>query len=175
MDISTQSSILASPRPPFLDSFSLSILSLRSKALFIVINFLALWFIFLSPFLLCFNNASWYLTKCTYPWVFEKFPSSSEIVFSLFFPLRLLNDVYFQYSRVLVIFFLFKYTNGFLSFVFLFLLLFLSFLTFITFMAHFSMPNSIRISWLYILIVYINVSGSFFLNFLQVPLYHPRI
>ena len=77
----------------------------------------------------------------------------------LFFHLYLFDGVRFQYSQVLVIF-LFSPCSDFSWFgssipsvICLFLLL-------ITSVALFSMPNSILISWLYILIVCIRVSNS---------------
>ena len=92
-------------------------------------------------------------------WVlgFEKVSRSSEVLFSYFFlHLCLFDSVHFQYSQVLVIFF-FQVFWFFLDLAVLFLPSFF-FSLFIISIAHFSMSNSIPISWLYILNVCIRVS-----------------
>ena len=64
IDVSTLYRMLAMPAPPpFLDSHSRSTLSLKCNALSIVMNFLVLWFICLSPSQVHFKNGSEYLTK----------------------------------------------------------------------------------------------------------------
>ena len=167
---STQSSMLASPiPPPFLDTYSLSMSSLRCKALCIVISFLALWHISWSYSLVHFNNGPEYLTRCLSLWwdfccraLFREGFSFVGDTLSLFFlssPLvwwcSLLifpNSSNFPFLRAFCFFF---------DFAVLFLSLFVFFPLFTISMTHFSISNSIPISWLHILTIYIRVSNSF--------------
>ena len=59
------SSMLASPFPFFLDTYSMSTSSLECKALFIVISFLILWSLCLSSSLIHFKNGPKYLKRGT--------------------------------------------------------------------------------------------------------------
>ena len=66
MDVSTLSSMLASPLPPsFLDTYSLSTSSLGCNALCIVISFLVLWSICLSSSRVHLKKGPEYLTRGT--------------------------------------------------------------------------------------------------------------
>ena len=76
--------------------------------------------------------------------------------FLFFFHLYLFNGVRFQYSQVLVIFLFSKCRDSFW-----FGNSILSVISFSILHSIFSIPNSIPIFWLYILIVYIRVSCSF--------------
>ena len=88
------------------------------------------------------------------------FCSSEIFFFNFFFPLCLFYDVRFQYFQVSIIYLFSKSSDSFLIW------LFNSFryLSFSTLMgiANISIQNSIPTSWLYILIVCIRVSNSFF-------------
>ena len=65
IDAFTQSLMLASPLPSsFLDIYNLSMLSLRCKDLCIFLNFLILWYIFLSS-LVCFKTGPENLLRST--------------------------------------------------------------------------------------------------------------
>ena len=78
--------------PPFLDTYSLSMLSLRCKVLCIVINFFVLWSICLSSFLVHFKNGPKYLIRGTAQILISlirfllgfKFPCSSEVHLIIF-------------------------------------------------------------------------------------------
>ena len=66
MDVSTVSSMLASPLPPsFLDTYYLSTSSLGCNALCMVISFLVLWSICLSSSLVHLRKGPEYLTRDT--------------------------------------------------------------------------------------------------------------
>ena len=156
---------------PFVSWHSLSLSSLECKALYIIFCFLVLRSIRLSSFLVAFKDGPEYLTKVTsqvfisfdeIPWLgFEKFSWSSEIFFFLFFLFissPFCDSVRFQYSRVLLGFLFSEFSDSFLIKQFYFYR-YLFFLTFHFKVAQFSMPNSLPISWLYILIVCIRVSN----------------
>ena len=56
VDESTRSSMPVSPLPPFLDTYTLSVSSLKCKAMCLVINFLVLWYMCLNSFHVHFKN-----------------------------------------------------------------------------------------------------------------------
>ena len=69
IDASPQSSRLGNPLPPFfLDTYSMPILSLGYKVLYIVINFLIRWPICLSSFFIPFKIVQSRLLKLRVPW-----------------------------------------------------------------------------------------------------------
>ena len=88
MDVSTLSSMLASPLPPsFLGTYSWSTSSLGCNALCMVISFLVLWLICLSPSLVLLRKSLEYLTRGTAQvfiplirFMLESFVSSSFLV-----------------------------------------------------------------------------------------------
>ena len=166
--------MLVSPLPPsFLDSYSLSTSSQGCNALCLVISFVVLWSIFLSSSLVHFTKGPDYLTWGTA---------------QVFIPLIRFLQENFVSSSFLV---LLRYSFWILSFISTCLMvsaskihnyLFISFspsvlilswfgssipsvlyrlLLFITSMTQFSIPNSIPMSWLYILTACMRVSSSF--------------
>ena len=165
--------MLASPLPPsFLGTYNLPVSSLGCKALSIVIKFLVLRSICLSSSLVLFKNGPEYLTRRTAQ-VFiplRKFLEQSLV--SRSFLDRLRNSIRFFFSsfisaclvvptsQVLVIFLFPKRSDSFLICQF-YSTRYLSFSTFHYEYGTFFMPNSIPISWLYILIICIRVSNSF--------------
>ena len=110
----------------FHDIYSLSMSSLRRKALCIVINFLFLWSICLGSFFYHFKSGPVYLTRGSaqvfvslkrflLQFGFGKLYRSSEILFCHFFFLLVLFDVVrFQYSQVSVIFLFSAVSDSFL-------------------------------------------------------------
>ena len=142
----------------FLDTYSPSMASL-------VINFLVHWFIRLSSSFVHFKNGLQYLISgsawclslwwdfCCRDW-FR--PGNSYF----FFHVCLFDNVRFEYSQVLVIFFLpsafsfFLFASSIPSVISLLSLYIIN-------IAHFSILNFIPISWLCILIVCIRISNSF--------------
>ena len=90
-------------------------------------------------------------------WFRVVFSFSWGILFHFFFRLRMLDGVRFQYSQVFVSF-LFSKRSDFSWFG---SSISLAICHFLLFMAHFSMPNSIPISWLYILAASIRVPNAF--------------
>ena len=81
----------------FLDTYSLSVSSLGCKALCIVISFLVFWPICWSSSIDCFNNGPENLLSL----VSSSFLVSLRYSFVIFFfPLRLFDDVHFQYLQV---------------------------------------------------------------------------
>ena len=162
-------SMLTSPLPPsFLDTCSLSMLSLGYKALYIVMCFLVLWSICWSFSPVHFKNGPEYLTTQMFiplmRFLLYSLVSSSFLVllrsyFSFFF---LLSTTYWWFPLPSICKFPFLRAFWF----------FLDFLSFIPFVicrfplsiisiAHFSMPNTIPTSSLYILTTCITVSKSF--------------
>ena len=99
-----------------------------------------------------FKNVFWFSL------VFSSFFSSF-----FFFHLRLFDGIRFQYSQVFLNFNFSEHSDFFLDLGVLFLPSFVIFRFLSLRLAHFSMPNSIPISLLYILIAWIKVSHSFFL------------
>ena len=175
IDAPTLSLLLASPLlPPFFDTHSLSISSLGYKASWIVISFFVFWSICRSSSIVHFKNGPEYLTGwwwTTQLFIFlirfllqslvsRKFLVRLSYSFCyFFFPSRFFYGVCFQYSLELVIFFsqsvLIRswFANSIPSVFCLFLLLIMN-------MAHFFLPNSIPLSWLYISIVFIQAPNS---------------
>ena len=137
--------------PSFLDTYNLSMSSLGCKALSIVIDILVLWYICWSSSLVHFKNSPKYLTS---PWMKFLLYSSFLILlrysFKFFFHFHVFDGVPIFPSPSVICFF--------------FQLLIIS-------ISQFSMPNSISISWLYILIACLRVSNSlisiFYLIFLS--------
>ena len=170
-------SMLASPLPPyFLDTYSLSTSSLGCNALCRVISFLVLWSIWFSYSLVHFKKGLEYLTRGTarvfnplISFLLLSFVSNSSLVI-----LRYSFLVYSFFSTCLPVSasMMLKYLYASFSLS----VLLLSWLGssipsvrcclpfFISRMVHFSMPNSIPMSWLYILCTCIRVY-SFFLIF----------
>ena len=145
--------------------------------LFLVVRLCALssaffWSIYLNCSLVHFKNRSQYYkgdSQDIYP--FDKTPAAKfdfeklcrffEIVFCYFFFHFCFSDgVHFQYSQVLLIFLFSKHSNSLLIRYF-YSFSYLSFSTSHYQHGIFSMPNSISLYWLYILIVCICVSNSF--------------
>ena len=125
-------------------------------------SFLVLWSICLSSSLVHFKNNSEYLTKETAQLFIPLMRvllcglvlSSSPELLKKLFHLRLFDDVCFQYSQVYVSFLFSEHFGSSIPFVICrFPLVIIS-------MTHFSMPNSIPISSLYLLIAFIKVSNS---------------
>ena len=124
IDVSTQSSTLASPLPPsFLGTYSLTTSSLRCKTLCIITCFLV-WSIGLSSSLFHFKNGSEYLTKrfakafipnmrfLLYRLVSSSLSFSKNILFKIFFfLLHLFDGVRFQYFQVFPSFFFCKHSD----------------------------------------------------------------
>ena len=151
--------------------------SLECKSLCIVINFLVPWSFWLSSFLVHFKNGSDYLTKRTAQvfipfrrflldsfFGFEKFSRSFK--YSPYFSSSLLvswcllpifpSTCNFPSLRAFWFFLVWHFYYFRCSFSPIFIMS----------MSHFSLPNSIPISWLYILIVCIRVSST--LSFWQI-------
>ena len=152
--------MLASPLPPsVVDTYSLSISFLWCNTLCIVINFSVLWPIFSDPF----DEIS------ALELGFGKLLRSSEVLF-LFFP----SSPLIWWCPLPVFPSTFNFPSLKLSScIFDLAVLFhpqILFLSFIINMAHFSMPNSISITWIYIFIVCIKVFSylSFFCKYLYV-------
>ena len=143
--------MLTSPLPPsFLDTYSLSMSSLGCNALCMGISFLVLWSICLSSSLVHFKKGPEYLTRET-----------AQVFIPLWFiPLMWFLPHSYVSSTLRV---LLRYS--FLIFSFISTISILSVTCrlplFITSMAHFSMPNSTPMSWLYILNTCIRVSRCF--------------
>ena len=167
-------SIPVSPLPPsFLDTYSLSTSSLWCNALCMLISFLVLWFIWLSSSLVHFKNCPEYLTGGTaqviVPLIWFLLPSFvsstfmgllgySFLIFSFISTCLMVSDsnihMYlkvFYFSSVLI----FPGFGHSIPSVRCRLPLFT------TSLAHFSMPNSIPMSWQHILTACIWVSNSF--------------
>ena len=139
----------------------------------LVISFLVLWSICLSSSLVYFKNGPEYLTRGTaqvfipltrflqQSFVSSNFLALLRYAFLIFlFHFLVFVGVNFQYPQVFVGFLFSERSDDYLfgsSIPSVICLLPL----FITSMAHFSMPNPIPISWLYILTVRIRVSNSF--------------
>ena len=151
----------------FFSTYSLSMSSLGCKILWIVITFLAQWFIWLSSTFVRFKNGPEYLARgdCEIVNLFKisvaKLSRCSEVIVSYFFlHLRL-----FRYVRFSPPIFLSTWNFTFLQAFWFFLDLTVLFLPlfffplFIISMAHFSMLNSIPISWQHILFFCIRVSN----------------
>ena len=166
--------------PSFLDTYSQSTSSLVCNALCMVISFLVFWSICFSPSLVHFKNAPKYLTRDTaqvfiplISFMFYSFFSSSFLVLLrysfliFFFHLHLFDGVSFQDAQVFVGLLFsersFSWFGSSIPSVRRRLPLFM------TSMAHFSMPDSISMSWLYIPTACIKVSCSF--SFLQTVWY----
>ena len=156
--------------PPFLDTYNLSTSSPGCKALYIVMGFLVLWFICWSSSLFLFKNGPEYLTIGTVQ-VFIPLMrflqcclvSSSFLVllkyWKKFFHVRFLMVSAFNISKYLSVSFslsvlIFSWFGSSISSVMR------RFPLFIINTAHFSMPNPIPISSLYILTACIRVSNS---------------
>ena len=124
--------MLARPLPPFLDIYSLSMLSLECKFFGIFISFLVLYSIYWSSSLVHFKTSSSIL-KGDCPGVYPldefsateigfEFSRSSEILFfNFFFHLCLFDDIRFQYCLVLISFLFFERSDFFLDLSVLFL------------------------------------------------------
>ena len=178
--------MLASPLPPsFLETYSLSTLSLGCKALYMVFSFLVLWSICLSYSLVHFKKGPEYLTRGTAS-VFiplKKFLQHSFILSSFLVILRYYFLIFSFISTCLIVSAskMPKYLHVSFSPSVLILSWFgRSILSvrcrlplFCTNIAHFSVPNYIPISWLYILTACIRVSSSFsfFANSLMSSMY----
>ena len=92
---------------------------------------------------------------------FNKFSRSSEVLFScILLHLRLFDGIFFQYSQVHGSFLFSECSDSFLIWQF-YPIHYLFFPLFIMSMARFSMPNSVTVSWLYILIVCISLKNLF--------------
>ena len=134
------------------------------KVMCIVINFLVLWSICPSSSLVHFKNICPELPLMTFllqslvSWRFFVRLRYSGPYF--FFHIRLFDGIRFQYYQVLVIFFLSKSSDSFLIWQF-YSFSFCLFPFFIMSVTHFSIPNSIPISWLYILIVCVSLQFFF--------------
>ena len=106
LDASTQSLMMGNPLPPFfLDTYSLSVLSLGCNAFCIIINFLVLRSICLTSSLVHFKNGPEYLTRGTAQvLLLPSLVSRGFLVllrFSyLFFHLCLFEGIRLQYSQV---------------------------------------------------------------------------
>ena len=151
--------------------------SLECKALCIVLVLLSIHLssspVYLSEFLPCsFEERSgvspgiYSLDKISATqFTFEKFSRSSEVLFSYFhFHFGFFYGIRFQYSQLLVIFFLYKSSDAFL------ILQLHSFRCISYQLFHYKhgtifKPYFIPISYLYILTVYVRVSSSFFYIF----------
>ena len=150
---------LTSPLPPSF-SWYIYMSSLECKALCVIINFLVLWCFSLSSSIVHFKNSSEYLTSGTalvFPSLMRFLPQSlvlKSVLFSYFFSIifACLIGVRFQYFHVLVIFLFSKTSDSFLFWQF-YSFCYSSFSTFHYQDGTFSLPNSIPISWHYILIV----------------------
>ena len=168
------SSMLASPLPPsFLETYNLSTSSLGCNALCIVISFLVLWSICLCSSLVHLRKGPDYLTSGTahvfIPLI--RFLLLSFVLSSFLVLLRCSFLILSFISTCLMVSAskIPKYLQVSFSASVLILSWFGSFIPsvrcrfplFITSMAHFSMPNSIPMSWLYILTACIKVSSSF--------------
>ena len=168
--------MLASPLPPsFFDTYSLSTFSLGCNALWVVVSFHVLWSICLSSSHVHFKKGPEYLKRDTAQ-VFILIKSQLDGFFSCNFlvPLRYafiftcLMVLASQMSKYLYVSFsssvlILSWFGSFIPSVICRVLLF------ITSMAHFSMPSSIPMCWLYILTECIKVfcSFSFFANSLM--------
>ena len=108
----------------FLDTYNLSISSLGCKVLCILISFLIRWSIYWSSFLIYFRNDPEYIKMgksvvylfdgiSTAEFDFNKISCSSEILLLFFFHVELFDGVRFQYSQILVVFFLPECSNSF--------------------------------------------------------------
>ena len=117
INASMQFSMLVSQFPPFLVSYSLSMSSVRCKALCIIINFLVLWFFCLSSSLVHFKNSPEYLTR-RIKFMLQSLILRSFLIlleYSYFFLyICLLDGVCFQNSQVLIMFLLSKCSDAFL-------------------------------------------------------------
>ena len=161
--------MLARPLPPsFIETYSLSTSSLGCNTLCIVISFLVLWSICLSSSLVHLRKGPEYLTSGTAQvfiplirFLLLSFVSSSFLVLlrfflNFFFHFHLFEGVILQDAQVISasVFILSWFGSSILS-------VSCRLPLFITSIAHFSMPNSIPMSRLYILTVCIRVSSSF--------------
>ena len=132
----------------------------------LLLVFLFIW----SYSLVHFKNGSEYLTRWTAQvfiplirfrlcsFVLNSFCVLLRYSFNFFFLLHLFDGVHFQYAQIFVSFLFIECSEFFLHSI---VLILLSFSASYVCMAHFSMPNSIPISWPYILTAYIRVSNSF--------------
>ena len=116
--------MLASPlRPSFLDIYRLSMLSLKYKALCVIISFLVLCSVCGSSSFVHFENGpleqtrclSLWLDSCSWTWFRKVFSFFWDTLFFFFFiHLHLFDGVHFQYSQVFVRFFSSKCSDFFL-------------------------------------------------------------
>ena len=166
--------MLANPlSPSFLDTYSLSTPSLGCDALCMVISFLVLLSICLRSSLVHSKNASEYLTRGTAQvfiplirFLLHSFVSSRFLVFVRysFLIFSFISTCFMVSASKMPKYFYVSFSSSVLI-----LSRFGSSIPpvrcrlplFITSMAHFSMPNSIPMSWLYILTSCIRVSSSF--------------
>ena len=147
--------------PPFFNTNSLFTSSLRCKALRIVMSYLVLYSIYWSSFFVHFKNSPEYLTRRGQSWCLYLWWDSCYIV---------LFQIVFSFSRdTLMYFFLssqllwWRFGSFIPSFTCHFPLLIISKL-------HFSMPNSLHMSSLYILNFCVRTFNS--LSFSQTVWYH---
>ena len=137
---------------------------LGCKSSCILISFLVLWSICWSSYLVHFKNGSGagpFNGIFVIEFAFQQFSHFPEIHFLIFFfHLLLFDGVLFQYSQLLVSFLFSERFDFFLVWLFYFFHQ-LFFTLLIISIVHFSIPNSILISWLYILIVCNRVFNSF--------------
>ena len=142
-------------------TYSLPISYVGCKALYIVINFLVLWPIYLSSSFINFKNFPEYLTRWTTQVFILLMRFLQQRRFSYFFLSSLL--VWWYPLPILQSIRHFSFLSAFWFFPDLVVLFFLLFFVFhfIMSIANFSIPNSIPSSWQHILIVYIRVSNSF--------------
>ena len=163
-----------SPFPPFFPkTYNLSTSSLGCKALCMVISFLILWSICLSSSLLYFKKGFEYLTWGT---ALVFIPFIRFLLYSLLSSsfLVLLRYSFFNFSFISTCLMVSasnipKYSYVSFSLNVLIFSRFTSSITsvmcrfplFLISMAHFSIPNSIPVSWVYILTTCIRVSKSF--------------
>ena len=145
------------------------------EALCIVINFLVLWFICLSSFLIHLKNGTKYPTRGTTQlfiplmrFLLQRLALRSFLIRLRYSFLSFLFDgVRLQYSQVIGIFFFCKSTDASLIRKFYYFCCF-SFPTFHYEQGTFLMPNSISTSWLKILIcILVSSSFSFLVNVLS--------
>ena len=159
-----ESSMLVRPLPPsFLDNLSMTLL--RCKALRNIIDSLVSWFIYLSFSLIHFKKKPEYLTRETILWWdFCCWVWFQEVFLSWYLLSWCFLSSMFAWWYLLLIF------SDICSFLFLVILSWpsssipwIAFLIsfFIISTEDFSIPNSVTISWLYIVMICIKVSSSF--------------
>ena len=185
VNVSTRSWMLANRLFPFLKTNSLPMSSLGCKVLCIVMSFLVFLSICLSSSLVHFKNGPEYLMSRT---ALIFIPLMRFLIYSLvlssflvirryflkhfFFHTRLFDGVRFQFFPPNCAL-LFSECSDFSWFDCSLPCVICRFLLFVISVAHFPMPNSIPITWLYILTAYIRVTNafSFLANSLMLSMY----